>query len=109
MLARPGAIGQGSLKVREQMVNVEKKGLLVLFEPGKAERLIEVSEKPITIGRSRHNDVTLQYNGVSKRHATIRCTPTGWLVADLGSTNGTELNGKRLPAHKPDISRTQLP
>ena len=83
------------------MVNSENKGFLVLFEPGKAETVIEVSDKPLTIGRSRHNDIRLKDSGVSKRHATIRSTERGWVIADLGSTNGTQLNGKQLPAHKP--------
>ncbi len=35
-------------------------------------------------------------NSVSRYHAEIRATDRGWRVRDLGSTNGTRLNGVRL-------------
>ncbi|MGD0611653.1 MAG: FHA domain-containing protein [Anaerolineales bacterium] len=40
-------------------------------------------------------------NGVSRRHALIRRTDHGYDILDLGSTNGTWLNKKRLIAEKP--------
>ena len=48
------------------------------------------------IGRSRECDVVLEDSNVSRRHAEIRPSGTGWTVADLGSTNGIRVNG--LPA-----------
>ena len=40
-------------------------------------------------------------NGVSRRHALIRHTAEGYEILDLGSTNGTWLNKKRLIPDKP--------
>lgn len=48
------------------------------------------------IGRSRECEVTLADANVSRRHAEVRPTGGSWTVADLGSTNGTELNGRRV-------------
>jgi pSer/pThr/pTyr-binding forkhead associated (FHA) protein len=39
--------------------------------------------------------------GLSRRHAMIRRTETGFDIVDLASTNGTRLNGERLVPHKP--------
>jgi uncharacterized Zn finger protein (UPF0148 family) len=39
--------------------------------------------------------------GVSRRHAIISSTPGGWTIEDLGSANGTFVNGRRLDAGKP--------
>jgi pSer/pThr/pTyr-binding forkhead associated (FHA) protein len=33
---------------------------------------------------------------VSRRHAEVRRAGEGWVVADLGSTNGVKLNGRRV-------------
>ena len=40
-------------------------------------------------------------NGVSRRHALIRRTDHGYEILDLGSTNGTWMNKKRLIPEKP--------
>jgi hypothetical protein len=40
-------------------------------------------------------------NGVSRRHALIRRTAEGYEILDLGSTNGTWLNKRRLTPEKP--------
>lgn len=34
---------------------------------------------------------------VSRRHAEIRRTPSGYVIIDLGSTNGTIVNGRQIP------------
>ena len=48
------------------------------------------------IGSSPANDVVLNDPTVSRRHCEIRFTPTGCLLRDLGSTNGTFVFGFRL-------------
>jgi hypothetical protein len=46
------------------------------------------------IGRSRDCDIVLEDTGVSRRHAELRPSAHGWLVSDLGSTNGVRVNGQ---------------
>jgi pSer/pThr/pTyr-binding forkhead associated (FHA) protein len=50
----------------------------------------------VTLGRSRHCDVTVDDPNVSRTHAEIRARGGSWVVTDLGSTNGSRLNGRSL-------------
>jgi ABC-type multidrug transport system ATPase subunit/ABC-type multidrug transport system permease subunit len=50
----------------------------------------------LTIGRVEGSDLVLAGEAVSRRHAEIRPSGDGWMVADLGSKNGTRVNGERL-------------
>ncbi|HZU36641.1 MAG TPA: HD domain-containing phosphohydrolase [Gemmataceae bacterium] len=47
-------------------------------------------------GRLETLEVVLDDASVSRRHAEVRATDKGWHVRDMGSTNGTFLNGMRL-------------
>ena len=47
------------------------------------------------LGRSRDCDVRIADGNISRRHAEIRHEDDAWWVVDLGSTNGTLVNGKR--------------
>jgi hypothetical protein len=49
-----------------------------------------------TIGRSRQCDVVLNDPNVSRQHAEIRPRGGSWVLNDLGSTNGSSLNGRRI-------------
>ena len=50
-----------------------------------------------TIGRSRDADCVLRDPNVSRHHAELRRSPQGdWTIADLGSTNGVKVNGRRV-------------
>jgi DNA-binding SARP family transcriptional activator len=50
----------------------------------------------VAIGRSADNDVTIADGGVSRRHAQITPTTAGYVLRDLGSTNGTYVNDEAL-------------
>ena len=51
----------------------------------------------ICIGRESDNDIQLLTGGVSRYHAKLEYTGDGqWKIQDLGSTNGTKLNGKKI-------------
>lgn len=53
------------------------------------------------VGRSRSCALRIEDNGVSGEHALISYTGLGWEVRDLGSKNGTFVEGVRLEAGKP--------
>jgi hypothetical protein len=63
----------------------------------------------LTIGRADGCDITVDDKRVSRHHATIRRTKTGWTITDEGSANGTSLGGRQLdagqPARLPDGAR----
>jgi hypothetical protein len=59
-------------------------------------------ERPaILVGRGRDCDIILDEHQVSRKHARLHNTPQGWMLTDLGSTNGTRVNGQQLPAGQP--------
>jgi hypothetical protein len=46
------------------------------------------------LGRSRECDIVIGSTDVSRRHAQIAPTESGWAIEDLGSTNGVRVNGR---------------
>ena len=50
----------------------------------------------IRIGRDDVNDIVLDELSVSRKHAEVRPADDGFEVVDLGSTNGTFLNGRQI-------------
>lgn len=69
-----------------------------------------VGEKPLgtfslgkgelTIGRNPGNDILIDNVGVSRRHAVIRWSGDCAVVEDLGSANGTFVNGEKITSHE---------
>ena len=53
-----------------------------------------VGERPLVLGRSRYCDVTLRNDTVSRTHAELRRLHDGWSLRDLGSSNGTWIDGR---------------
>src|SRR4051812_16096131 len=51
---------------------------------------------PVLIGRSRRCDFVVADPSVSRRHALLLRSRDGWTLYDLGSTNGTRVNGWRV-------------
>lgn len=68
---------------------------LRLVKGGKAGGAIEVRKVPFVIGRSGC-DLNLEDGSVSRRHCEIIYRDERWLLHDLGSSNGTFINGEKI-------------
>ena len=63
--------------------------------------IVELTNDRVTIGKGAENDVALPGDAtVSRLHAVLERFPAGWCVTDLGSSNGTYLNGERIWAQQ---------
>jgi pSer/pThr/pTyr-binding forkhead associated (FHA) protein len=56
----------------------------------------DFKQESIIVGRDDGADVVIDNPSVSRRHAEIRLTDDGWVVEDLGSSNGTYMGGQKI-------------
>lgn len=75
---------------------METFGKLILVHPDGLEQEYELGKSKVTLGRAMTNDIILGDGRVSRVHARIECSQTGCTIVDLGSSNGTRLNGTRI-------------
>ena len=57
-------------------------------------RRVELGDGVLRIGRARDNDLVLDHDSVSRHHAQVRREGSRYFVVDLGSTNGTRVDGQ---------------
>jgi len=72
---------------------------LVLGCNGRIEHEYELSQKEISIGRKTSNDIHLDNQAVSAQHAKVITILHDSFIEDLGSTNGTIINGEEITRH----------
>jgi ABC transport system ATP-binding/permease protein len=60
--------------------------------------VFELDGDSYTIGREAGTEIVIEDPQVSRRHATLTRQGTSYLIEDIGSTNGTYVNGKRVTA-----------
>jgi hypothetical protein len=65
----------------------------------------ELGTEVVTIGRAATNKLTISDGQVSGRHAEVRPEGTSYVLVDVGSTNGTLLNGIKIPPQAPQPLR----
>ncbi|MBW2398819.1 MAG: FHA domain-containing protein [Deltaproteobacteria bacterium] len=71
----------------------------MLFLPPR-EPVPVTGERSLLIGRSRGCDLQIPHSDTSRRHAEIYRTEGGFILRDLGSTNGTFVNGRPVQEHR---------
>lgn len=74
---------------------------LTVYFPDGSPRTHDFVGHDISIGRLSDNDVQLEEGSVSSRHAQIAIEESAVILRDLGSTNGTFLNGEQIVGEHP--------
>jgi predicted component of type VI protein secretion system len=69
-------------------------------QPGQPARTLAFERSPVRIGRNPLNDLTIDHAFVSQWHAQLRFEGMEVTIMDLGSTNGSAINGRRLPSQQ---------
>src|SRR5207244_193761 len=83
--------------------------MYICWIEGSERRNYELSDGEITIGRLPDSDIVVTNSQVSRRHAQITGASGTFMIADLGSTNGTYVNGVRISEHiLKDADRIEL-
>ena len=72
---------------------------MVLSLDGVVLREVNLSKERTTIGRRSHNDVVIDNLAVSGEHAVVYASGSDVYLEDLGSTNGTTVNGQPIKKH----------
>jgi hypothetical protein len=94
---------KGEFRCRASLVEGEEKvapappsaASLVIHESGET-RPVVLTAETMTIGRSSECQISITDKGASRRHAQISNRGDVYTLTDLGSTNGTRLNGQTI-------------
>lgn len=68
--------------------------LVVITEEG--EHTVDIGKEPITVGRSPASTIRITDAASSRKHCMIKCSDVAVTVVDMGSANGTRVNGTRI-------------
>jgi hypothetical protein len=100
-LAEPGeSSGTTQVFSAEQLADLKAQAETAFLEMPDGSRA-ELARDRMRIGRTPANDLVLDDVNVSRHHAEIDHLPEGWFVRDLGSTNGTKINGVNVSPAEP--------
>ncbi len=83
------------------VVDTSTRAFLIVLVGGTVGEMFKLPDGEAVIGRSRRTDVCLPDDGVSREHAKIRSHGGQVVIEDLGSRNGTLINGERVHGTAP--------
>jgi pSer/pThr/pTyr-binding forkhead associated (FHA) protein len=75
---------------------MEPTGKLVRLADGEANESFDLGQRSVNLGRAPENSIVLAEAKISRMHAQLNWVGDGWEVVDLGSSNGTFVNGERV-------------
>ncbi|MEI8127093.1 MAG: DUF3662 and FHA domain-containing protein [Actinomycetota bacterium] len=87
-------LGAGEVAVKSSFVGGESEPRII----DSLGSVYPIGKEPLIIGRANDCDVIVADKNVSRRHAEVWRTSEGVAIKDLGSTNGTIVNGHRITA-----------
>ncbi len=93
-------IGTGEFLVTSDMAEGPGGGPVAALVSADGSR-VEIGADPVTIGRHPDCDVVLNDAEVSRQHAEVRREDGAFVVLDLGSLNGTRVNGAGVKQPRP--------
>ena len=73
---------------------------LFVFRGNNQGMRFELEADTLSLGREATNDIQLHDTEVSRRHAELRRSAKTFTLTDLGSSNGTYVNGQRIESHQ---------
>lgn len=76
------------------------KACLIVIRGRSVGHILELQKLPAVVGRAPDVELTLDDVAVSRRHAQLEKTAEGFVIQDLGSTNGVFVNGIRVQRQK---------
>ncbi|MEZ4403809.1 MAG: sigma 54-interacting transcriptional regulator [Kofleriaceae bacterium] len=95
--SRPSDVPAGQTRLRPVASGCQAYALRILHGPDAGAPPVTVVE-PVAIGTAATNHLVVTDAAVSRFHCELTATPTGLYVRDLGSTNGTFIDGLRVEA-----------
>ena len=128
-LIKSGIIGASTLVWREGMVDWTPNGqsdladlqrtvsqstaiaspvVVILLRGGIELARFEIAGTPLTLGSANDCDVSIQHASVSRHHARVSLHGETVYIEDLGSTNGTRVNGQFVTGRQPLKSGNSL-
>jgi FHA domain/Domain of unknown function (DUF1707) len=95
-LRPPGAVRRAVMRAVAWWSTLDRDLRAAWHRPHVPVLALPATDGPVTLGRSRDCDCVLAEPSVSRRHAELRREGEHWRLRDLGSRNGTRVNGVRL-------------
>jgi pSer/pThr/pTyr-binding forkhead associated (FHA) protein len=94
--AAPAGAGQGGDRKDPLADQMQPQFVIEVVEGGGTGTRIELGVDPVKIGRNASNDLVIDDEAASNFHAEITKEAIGYVVSDLGSTNGTKVNDEKI-------------
>jgi hypothetical protein len=95
-LRPPGPLRRGLMRAIAWWSTLDRDVRVAWQDPHIPVLALPAGDRRVVMGRSRDCDCVLAEPSVSRRHAELRRDGARWLLRDLGSRNGTRVNGARL-------------